>query len=669
MNQGKALKRAQELIRTSNGSRAALEALTGLRLVYAYGNQWAGVGQGKARGHQLRQLRTIIDPDDPRIRVCMNQIRNRVRKVLSRLRPIELDFTVKNRSRAANDLVAAMVANRRLQLHTDEIDALGILRQKDLCRAVLGSAVIRRTIAANGREVVVRDEANNPKMGPNDKPLSIRSFRHGWAVCPPYEFIRDPSALKLTFDDDDALGHEKPRTADWVMRNFGVKINTDTTMGKLLGFQKFLFQATGQSLDDGWMQSELPAVLVSEWWFQDDTGKTGTQWPFYMLAYRDPGASGEDAVGLKPIHFGPNPFYELPLHHFWYEQELFCPWGKGIPDLLMQAQDIANVGWTSTMRQVVHHGNAKWIVEKDTLVDDPRVALNNQPNRPILIQSNANHIPRREPAAPLDQNAMMLLQESPQWLDRLLNMSAVQSGEAVKRGESAEAYRFRHESADSPINDTLKDDEIAVNALLTGTMFDLVKTDNIEALRELLSHEYTDDHILTLKSQDISQAVAGIAVKQDTLRPKTPQEQQEELAVGIDKKMIDPIAARRTLWIRTGKGMDAREQAALEQQQRELQSLLSGEFVEVYAGQDHAAHIYVLEMEQDSARWQTYGEEKRMHVDAHLQEHQMYMMPPDGGVLPEGAAEAAPTEAIPEAGPGMEEMSSLPVEAGLEGVA
>ena len=688
MKKEDALKRAQELLLTSNSARALLEAKTGLQLAYAYGKQWAGLASGSAKGYRIDRLKVVANPDQPRIRAAMNNIEPRVTKMRSRLAPNELEYVVSAMGGALNDQVAAMVGQRRLDLAVEEIDALSKLREKESFRTVLGSVIIKRSISKNGQPVILRDEAGNPRMNEDGEPVSISRFNHGWSVCAPFEFIRDPAATSVRFENEDCIGHEKPRTVGWLSRNFGVELKTECTMGKLLSFQKLVFEATGAKMDDSIEQSKSQAVLVSEYWFRDREGPENA-WPYYLLGYRDVLADGNDERALKVLHFGPNPFHGLPLHHFWYEEVPLCPWGRGIPDIIMPTQDITNLAWTAILRQLVYHSGPKWVAAPEDMVDDPRIALSNRMEMPILIRSNARHIPQRIPGAPVDQAAAQLLSGAPDWFDRLLNMSAVQSGEAVKRGESERAYRLRGEMADTPILATLKDDELEIDRLLKGTLFDIVRVETPKAMIELLNKEFTPMQILALKMQDQQSSIAGVHINRDTLRPKMPREVKEETAANVNSKMLDPVSARRGLLTQYGIGMDAKEKAAFEQQARENQQLLNHQFVEVYDGQDHEMHMWTIDFMQESGRWQSYTPVQKQFIDAHRQEHERVLVerqmrmqgiapPQDGGMPPqmEGQqpqgmmpGESIDVPGMPGAGPAPQQLPSLPAQAGMIGVA
>ena len=356
LTQAEALKKATDLLNWSFTSRMNREAFAGLCLAYAYGNQWAGGGRNAQGGIAVQQLRTITDANRSDVRFCFNEIQSRLEKVNSRLMPRELAYRCVPATRSNEDFVASLVGTARLERLIEQTKGLQRLRRMSLWRCVLGSAMIRRTLCSVGKPKQISGADGGPIMDDAGEPKVIRTFEHGWAVCPDYEFIRDPSVLDTQFDNDESIGHEKPRPVSWLQRNYPNigKIDTKATMGKLLEFQKFLQRSVGASLDMGWSESEEPAVMVSEWWFRDSSEGSNYDWPWYMLAYRDTNpASSESSKSLKIIHFGRNPYHGLPIHPFTYRDKLLSQEGIGIPGILMQVQDAINVAMTNMIRRLV----------------------------------------------------------------------------------------------------------------------------------------------------------------------------------------------------------------------------------------------------------------------------------------------------------------------------
>ena len=621
LDEKQALKRQTGLLTTSQSSRAAHEAYCGLCLVYAYGSQWASSGgTGQRQGHSLQQLRTIVDADRSDVRMTMNVIRSRITKLNSRLAPRSIESRCVPASRAMNDIVAAMVADGRLQLHLEEVDALRKLKQVSLWRLVLGSGLIRQCMW-KGESVTGRDAAGKPTG------QEVPTIAHAWDVTAPYEYIRDPSARSVTFDGEDCIGHEKPRTLAWLKRHFGIskeQLGETSTMGKLLEYQKFMYKATGQSLDYGWSDSEAPAVMVGEWWHRDDDRDPLGRWPWYCMTYRNTAGADAAARGLKSLHFSPNPYHGLPIHHFWFEDQLGCPWGKGVPALAIQAQDMINLSFTNLMRHQAAHSHSKYIVEENSLVDDIATALGNNPRRPVVIRKGSAPLKRME-SPPPDQTTMAIIDSSPTWMDWLLNMAPVQFGQSAgKHPEAGRAIDIRKDEADTPITAVSDGDEIALNRLLTADLFNLIRHETPEALEELLSHEFTRKQILTLKEQDVRRTLIGVRIEPETLRPQTPQEMREDAMVDIKTQMTNPVSARRSLLVRGRITIDEKESRAYRKQLQEIAMILDGQDVPAAIGQDHDMHQWTLDLETESSRWDSYTEEQQVGLMAHWQEHQQH---------------------------------------------
>lgn len=621
----KAMKRQNELLNSSSAARAAYEAYCGLCLAYAYGSQWADLNTIAQRsGHSLQQLRTIIDANRTDVRVTMNLIRGRITKLNSRLAPKAIRAQAVAASRAINDQVAALVADSRLQLHLKGVGALRKLKKMSLWRLVLGSAVIRRCMW-NGPPVVARDPDGTPRRNARGRRATLPTVQHAWDVTPPYEYIRDPSAYSVDFEGEDCIGQEKPRSVAWLQRNFGIKpkeLEETAKMGELLEFQRFLYRATGQTLDYGWQDSQVPAVMVGEWLHRDDESDVQGRWPWFSMTYRNTAGKTGEARGLKPLHFGPSPYHNLPMHHFWYEEELLCPWGKGVPALTIQAQDMGNLALTGLLRRLLAHSSTKYLIEQESLVDDISVALGTSPWRPIVYKRGFNK-PDRLKSSPLDPAMMAIIDQCPDWLDRLLNMAPIQFGFAAgKHGEAGKAYEIRRDQADTPLNSINDDDELTLNELLTGSLFDLVRNEKVESLYELLSHEFTLEQLLALKNQDVGRTLVGIEVVPDSLRPKTPEEHRQETAFAIKMQMTDPVSARRSLLIRGGETIDEREARAYRQQLGEIQTILGGGYVAVALRQHHDMHMYTVGLETESMRWNHYTPQQQNDLMAHSWEHQ-----------------------------------------------
>jgi len=666
-----ALKMAMETTENSNAARARYETLCGLWLCYAYGPQWAQKNNSaNLSSSNLSYLKPVISPKSRKVRIAMNMIQPRIERTNARLMPRELDFVAKPASRASNDTIASMVATTRLEQQTDDVAAVKALRRASLWRCVLGSGVIKRTMQPVGAPIVVRGPDGQPRMDGEGEPKTVKTFRNKWVVCPPYEFIRDASARTTDFEDEQIIGHECPRTTDWLKRNYNITVDAKGTMGELLEFQRFLYTACGQTSGQGFGESKQNGVLVSEWWFKDPSHADGeNHWPWRLMAYRDTRSEVPEDRQLKALEFGPNPYHQLPLHHLIYDTQLISPWGIGIPAKTIPAQDSYNIAHTSMLRSFVSHGSPTWVVKQNTLVDGEKDGLNPRADKPIVwYGSDATSAPKRLESAAIDSTVRQILSDSPSWLDNMLNQSPVQVGEAVKRGESKSAYEFRKDSADMSQTAILDEDELTYNQLLTGTMHDLIKSETTKVLVNRLSHQYTVQQILTLKQQDVAESLAGVKIVRETLRPRTSLETKEDFLAAIQSQIIDPIAARRSMLVKKGISFDEKEKLAYEAQILELAALLNGDEVEVFLAEEHEMHMYTLELEINSPMFRMYSEDQQEAIQGHWTEHkekqQMKLQLDEP--LPQIPEESAPPEQpMPgeQAGMGMGQELGLPVNA------
>jgi len=629
-----AKKRVKELLSSSASTRAAYEAYCGLCIAYAYGAQWTASAPTPRGGHQAMQLRTIIDADRSDVRVTLNLIRARISKLHSRLSPEDIRTRVEPASRSNNDQVASLVANERMRLAKREIRAVRQVEKAGLWRLVLGSAVLRRHLW-RGMPVVARDTAGRPLIGQDGQPQKLPTTGYAWGLGAPYEFVRDPAAYDLDFDGEDCIVHEKPRTLSWLTRHFGVHREDlgekTSTMGQLMEFQQFLYKGTGNSCDlSTRTDSKEPAVMVGDAWFRDDDADRERRWPQWGMYYRNQGgATSEDREvrwlpmkGDKPL-FGDNPYHQLPLHHLYYEPEVGCPWAKGVPFLLIQPQDMGNLGWTGMMRRFLAHGSPKYVFLEDS-VKEPHRVLGPDMWMPIPItgRGSVNDVRRMDPPA-MDPSMMAILQGLPTWFDWLLNMAPVQFGmSAGKHPEAGKAIITRKDEADTPLNHISRRDEWAINEALTGTLFDIVRHEPTEVLAQTLSHEFTHDQILTLKEQDIERSVVGVAVVPDSLRPRTREEVRQDTATDLQLKLLDPVTARRNMFITEGIRTDEKECRAIELQTQEIATILDGREPPVLQDQDHDAHIWRIALEVESARAQGYSDEQLDGLMAHSREHE-----------------------------------------------
>ncbi|MFH1604523.1 MAG: hypothetical protein ABIH03_11520 [Pseudomonadota bacterium] len=619
LDKDNALAKARNLLESSYSSRALYETYCGLCFLYAYGPQYGFVNAGRSGGRRLQTLPTVSDINSTSIRLAMNIIRPRITKINSRLKPKDMLYHVRPASTQQNDLTAALVAEESLNVDMAQIGALGKLRRASLWRCVLGSVIMRRTMAAV-TQVAQRYADGQPVMRQDGQPLMLPMYEHDLAVCPPYEFIRDPAANSPDFAGEECIGHEKAMPLSAVKRYFGsvpgvASMQTRATMGQLLEFQNYLRSATGYSMGSSGSDSKEPAVMVSEWWFRDDERDAKRRWPWYMMCVRDTSAQTLEEQAMLTVWFSRNPFHRLPLHHFLYEEEANSPWGRGIPSILLNAQDAFNASYNSMLRRMVFSGTGKWLYQAGS-VDAAK--LNNAINVPVEYR---NSKPELITGVPLDSASIEINRAMPNWLDSMLNMSPVQSGQAVARGEAARAYEIRRDAADTPLNAINDDDETTLSELLTGYLFDSVKTADVQSLRAKLSDAFTDDQIMALKMQDAEQSISGVKIVPGTLRPQTPDEMKQDASLAIQSKMLDPDTARRALIVKGRIGLNPKEEAAYRKQILEMSALLQGEPIGVEPEEDHDMHIWTIGYLIEQPQWSTYTQEQKGWVRQHAQAH------------------------------------------------
>lgn len=610
LNQDQASKRVREMTDSSATVRAALETYCGLCLLYAYGNQW-GRTKRDPSGVTLDTLPTTAASDRTDPRLSMNLIRPRIRKIQSRLAPGELRCMVAPASGAPNDRTAAHVGTQRLKMHLDEISALSKLRRASLWRVVVGSAIVRRTLGRGGPGVTARSADGQASGG-----QSLATADIDWDVTPPYEWIRDAAANSPDFAGEDCVAHEKVRPLSWAKAHFPGIAPTETkaTMGQLLEYQKYLYAASGETFDAGWFESRQPAVIVGECWFRDDEADRKRRWPWWGMYLRDALGPTTEARWPKFAAFGENPYRGLPLTHLIYEEVPNCPWGRGVPIQLLQAQDAVNIAWTNGLRSFIAHCAGKLRVHEGALVE----GLSNNPFKPIIWRGAI--APDRLPAHPLDQTVALILNQTPEWMDRLLNLSPVQSGESAGRGTPAKAYRMLIDQADTEFNAIIREDEERINELLRGTLTDLTEYESLDAAYNVLSGEFSMDQVAAYKAQDADKPGCAVKIVPDTLRARTPDEMKEEAAFAVNTKMVEPTAVRLSLLAR-GIVLDALEADSWRKQELEMTAILAGEAVPIPFGQNHPIHMRYIEWFMDQPRWDQLKPNQQQWVMDHWSDH------------------------------------------------
>jgi len=654
--------------------RAHLEAQAGLAMLMTYYKQNGRLSVGQRGGTSLRNLRPVIHRDSPAVRVCINRIRPAVEMANSRQMPREIDWNVLAQGMGLGDEIAARVADHRLTEHFKDIKGLPRLRYRHLWSSVLGSVVVRRVLSCSPTGKGLTDKDGEPILGKNGKQRQIRRFGHDWMISPPYEFVRDPSAQTGDFSEESCVGHEKPMPAEDLLRRFGLTVTTKMTMGQLFDFQAFIHKATGHNLSSGMEHNTRPGVLFSEWWFRDQSPESGGKWLFYMLAYRDVVAEDPGERSLKPLFFGANPYVDLPLHHFTYLPVPNWAWGMGIPMMVLDEQHLLNDAMTSMLRVMLEQGGSRIMYEQGSL-ENPRNAHKIFARRYGVISINKSaKYPQRLQSPTLDQHAVLFSQGANEMFDRALNQGKAQRGEGGTRTPLG-VEQLRQEAADATITSRIDSDRLEINNLLTGTLGDvcLVDTDggrSLKSRRELKeAFSPTEIDAYLARARGWRKRPFRVEVSAESLQPKTPREVREELYPALQAELISPEAARRAYLIRTGRSLDPLEGDAYRKQRSEIHAILKGRPIEAASRQDHKTHLWVIQAEKESARWETYSQDQKDKIEAHEDEHtQLQVVEAQEQIMQESGAEGPGEQAPPMEEPQAMAMPAAPPEMAQPGM-
>lgn len=618
------LDRAKEVLNASHSWRAAHEALCGVHMANTYGSGWAKYGKGTRGGAAVRRLKPITGMRSADIRVSLNKTREKALEIMARLKPRVIDLRVDPATTTRDDMIVAKVAKRRMELFLEPKIPLRKLRRAVEWMVILGSSVIRRTISRRGAETRLYGEDGQLRRDEDKRLMTLRDFRVRWQVGAPHEYCRDPAlAHSPDWEGEDCIGHEKPMTTDEVYRTFGVKIQTEMTIGRLMEYNSLLHKwshgAAGRQLSTH--KSQRPAVMVSDWWFRDPTNP---EWTKYMIAYRD--VLNKDDPSLKPVHpAGPNPYHGLPLHHLFYIPVPGCPWGMGIPACLGQHQVMYDVAVTMFLRMVMTLSGNQLIVNDDALVDKAEDVLDRRLDRAYHIQGQyrASEAISRLQTPQLDQNVMAMLSMVPGWFDDATLTSPVLKGQTSKRGEAGKAVKAKVEQAERPLMTVTDDMEPVVDDALTGTLVDLGHNERMGALKKLFQREIDGRELAVYRAafKTKRKPIGGVFVSRDSIRPRHPRESREELQEAIESGMIEGEVARWAHGIRTGEWIDPSEGDAYRNQTQEIQAILAGEKVRVATGHKHPVHMKVIDDFMEQPLWVLLPEAKQAEIEDHREEH------------------------------------------------
>lgn len=583
IDEKRAIEQLQQLKESGRNQRAYYDAYWSLASVYTYADQWGYISP-KDNALSVSYLRNITDPQREDVRVTMNRIHADVSRLVAALNPEQLIYDLEPRGVA--HMLCKIIGKQLMDKYLQRISALEVLREKNWGRFILGSVFVRRTLRAVGRPMAAGENA------------LIRNFAPGVAVVYPWEVMRDPSAATTKpHRDEEIFCHEKPRTVEWVRRNFGVKIETEQTVGGLIQYQRQIQAGGGMGMDRHAMDSKARGVLVQETFYQDPDEPN--DWPWVLFSYCDPSSNRDDVIPLTRGVIA-NPFYGLPFHGFHYDTQIQAPWGRGVPHLQIAGQDMLNMAVTWLLRMMVA-GSGKWMVEKGTMTK-PEAArlLNNRLDEVLWYQRSSSYANKPERSAPpvINPAVVSFINSAPSWMRDALNLTDVQFGVTSKRGESGEAITSKLSEANIPLESLRHDDDMALAELLYGLYVDLTNRARVrlDQVRDILGSDAPEEAVRSLLRVDAVRSISHITVHPATNRPTTPAQMRNDFTQLLAQQVIDSAEDARWEMMLRGVSIDTAMKNAYDQQLIEINQMVfeNGE-VRPNMSENHHYHRKTIE--------------------------------------------------------------------------
>ena len=591
-----------------------------MNLVYDTGDQWGRVVQNLTSA-SVRSLKEIVDPNRMDVRATLDITHQNVIKKLSVTNPQRIAATVWTRSSQTYGRTCEVVLEKWLDANRGKFH----VRAANHIRIVLGAGIVRRTISAVG--------------GPR-QPGQVGRTRIGWSECFPWEIVRDPSAMTTNpFDDEEIIGQEKPRTLAWLKANFGLAVESKTTMGDMASYQDDVISAAlGKRISDLSL-SKQKAVMVGEWCFKTDEGEQ--PWAKHMLTWRDP-RRGQNVYNAIPLGGGglhDNPFDGLPWSFLWYDKELLAAWPRGLPHMLFRHQDMFNSSLT-WLQRAERLGLGKMMIDKSTVEGTDRM-MDNDPFKPTFyrLASAYQKPPYRESGPQIPATATHLAGIMPEMARGAAGLAGVQFGEpSGRRGDSGISLEKRLDQADSIIEDMRTDDEDTLSLLLRGTLIDVIRHYTLDDLAELVGPDVGQEQLLELKRSDPAKEIESVPLHPASLRPKTQADVQDQF-IQLARNMVIPAEqAQYEMWEQGRVNINSPMTRALAKQDAEIQFMLrTGQYVQPSIGEGHSYHIIGARQFIDGNRWHDVPEDRKQIILEHLighmtamREEQMGIAPPQG---------------------------------------
>jgi len=609
-----------------------------LAYCYAYGQQW-GFARRRGAAITAQRLRQFTNPDHPSLRLHINHVGPAIRWLRANLAPKRMVANLIPADGTPNSRSVKFAGDALLKRHLGRIGAVDVYRHANEVRLVMGTGIIRRTIQMTGR-----------RRTPGGRQL--RDFRCRWSSVFPHDIIRDPTASTTHPGKHEFIyGYEKPMSLTQARMEYpnveelkGENVDT-TTLGALMDFQHHI-QSAGMRGEHGHSQfSNEPGIVVYEFYYKDATKGPGWHWMVPMFSLHPPGANRgklkpllnpEQIQADKPL---PNPFQPpplddrlaalgLPFHHINYEPELIAPWGSGVPWLLKPPQDLFNIGitWYGRAQQ---QGGGKIIVD-GTTIEKPNRQFSNRLDQVVVWKPRVGGKsvqPFRLDPPPLTQGSTAFVDRSPDWIELALNRQRVQLGETSKRGESGQAVAAKLEAAGAPLDDIRVEDDRRLSELLWATFLDMANPRVLRPsqARRIIGDDIPPEHINALLREHPAKTTRGVKLQPGVLRPKSPEQEQEEFVNLSAQGILDALQVQRELSLR-GVPINTQMRQNIEKQETELASMIGGAQADIAVDDDHRTHIFVIALLVGSTQWLALDEETQEAIEQHSALHRQTAM-------------------------------------------
>ena len=648
----------EEALRIVNETRTAYaptrrykDAFWTLQMAYNEGTQWGFVANagGNVTVQALKGLYDVTSPE--RLRITINEIQRHTAKAASMSSPQRLSGTVygpcgstDTYTRTSGKILAALLS---------QIKALPYVREANKDRTIIGTSGIRRVLRRVGsQQEAVRAQGRR-------KATMIGQYEVDWASIQPWEVIRSPGARSTQMArDEDCVGHEKPRTLNWMLSNYGWAPETDTRYGQVAHFLDEIHRMEGSGPASAPLLTEAreKAVIPCEYWLADpdktreiydQTGRF-VRWPWWFCGYLDP-KTGAKIMPIPTVGDGglrENPFEGIGMTFLHYHQATEAMWGTGLVWLLMQWQDFSNIAYT-WLAEALQQSASKWMYEDSTLEKGQASRiLGNDPRKPIPWRRSGQYSqpPQRIAGAPVPQTAAEIIAMAPEGMNRQSNIAGVQMGQGYKRDGSGAAYETLIREAESVPEDRVTGDELALGEFLRDTLIDAIRHMNVGQLGRLVGDGVSESYLMELKRDDPAIRIAEVRLDPSSMRPKTRQQTEARYTDFIKNMVLTPDQGIKEA-VRAGvTGIDTDRERAYQLQQAEIERMKSGAIVEVFRGDEHAWHLEVLRAELNSPNRLDYDDQYIAALQQHELAHQIALEETTGMAMGQPEPLAAPPE-------------------------